>query len=64
MVMKVNAAIHAPRNKVCEFLTESIQIGRCAPGVVKIEIVEPDKNYRKRDQLPCTGRADFHPICN
>lgn len=46
MVLKGNVAIHAPRKKVWDFLTDPNQIGQCVPGVEKIEIVEPNKKYR------------------
>lgn len=46
MVLKGNVAIHAPRNRVWDFLTDPNQIGQCVPGVEKIEIIEPNKKYR------------------
>lgn len=46
MVLKGNVAIHAPRKKVWDFLTDPNQIGQCVPGVEKIEIIEPNKKYR------------------
>jgi uncharacterized protein len=46
MVLKGNVAIHAPRKRVWDFLTDPNQIGQCVPGVEKIEIVEPNKKYR------------------
>lgn len=46
MLLKGNVTIHAPRKKVWDFLTDPTQIGPCAPGVEKIEIVELDKKYR------------------
>jgi len=46
MVLKGNVAIHAPRKKVWDFLTDPNQIGQCVPGVEKIGIIEPNKKYR------------------
>jgi carbon monoxide dehydrogenase subunit G len=38
--------IRAPRKKVWDFLTDPNQIALCAPGVEKIETLEPNKRYR------------------
>ena len=46
MLLKGNVTIHAPRKKVWDFLTDPNQIGPCAPGVEKIETIEPEKRYR------------------
>jgi carbon monoxide dehydrogenase subunit G len=46
MLIKGEVAIQAPRKKVWDFLTDPNQIGPCAPGVEKIETIEPDKKYR------------------
>jgi len=46
MLLKGDVAIHAPRKKVWDFLTDPNQIGLCAPGVEKIETIEPNKKYR------------------
>jgi len=46
MLLKGNVTIHASRQKVWNFLTDPNQIGPCAPGVEKIETIEPDKKYR------------------
>jgi carbon monoxide dehydrogenase subunit G len=46
MQLKGDVTIHAPRKRVWDFLTDPNQIGPCAPGVEKIETVEPDKKYR------------------
>ncbi len=46
MLLKGDVTIHAPRKKVWDFLTDPNQIGPCAPGVEKIETIEPDKKYR------------------
>lgn len=45
MLIKGNVTIHAPRKKVWDFLTDPNQIGPCAPGVEKIETIEPNKRY-------------------
>jgi len=46
MLLRGDVTIHAPRKKVWDFLTDPSQIGPCAPGVEKIETIEPDKRYR------------------
>ncbi|MEK6754337.1 MAG: carbon monoxide dehydrogenase subunit G [Chloroflexota bacterium] len=46
MQLKGDVAIHAPRKKVWDFLTDPNQIGQCVPGVEKIETIEPLKKYR------------------
>jgi hypothetical protein len=46
MLLKGDVTIHAPRKKVWDFMTDPNQIGPCAPGVEKIEIIEPNKRYR------------------
>jgi uncharacterized protein len=46
MLLKGDVTIHAPRKKVWDFLTDPNQIGLCAPGVEKIETIEPNKKYR------------------
>lgn len=46
MLLKGDVTIHAPRKKVWDFMTDPNQIGQCAPGVEKIEEIEPMKRYR------------------
>jgi uncharacterized protein len=46
MLLKGDVMIRAPRKKVWDFLTDPNQIGQCAPGVEKIEELEPMKLYR------------------
>jgi uncharacterized protein len=46
MLLKGDVTIRAPRKKVWDFLTDPNQIGQCAPGVEKIEELEPMKRYR------------------
>lgn len=46
MLLKGDVTIHAPRKKVWDFMTDPEQIGQCAPGVEKIEVIEPLKRYR------------------
>src|SRR5919108_524257 len=46
MLLKGDVTIRAPRKKVWDFLTDPNQIGQCAPGVEKIEEIEPMKRYR------------------
>jgi carbon monoxide dehydrogenase subunit G len=46
MLLKGDVAIRAPRKKVWDFLTDPKQIAQCAPGVEKVEELEPLKRYR------------------
>jgi uncharacterized protein len=46
MQLKGDVTIRAPRKKVWDFMTDPDQIGKCAPGVEKIEMIEPLKRYR------------------
>lgn len=46
MLLKGEVSIHAPRERVWDFLTDPRQVGMCAPGVESIEVIEPDKRYR------------------
>lgn len=46
MQLKGDVTIRAPRKKVWDFMTDPEQIGKCAPGVEKIEVIEPLKRYR------------------
>jgi len=45
MQLKGEVNIRAPRQKVWDFMTDPEQIGQCAPGVEKIEVIEPLKKY-------------------
>jgi len=46
MLFKGDVTIKAPRKRVWDFMTDPEQIGQCAPGVEKIEVIEPMKKYR------------------
>ena len=46
MLLKGDVAIRAPRKRVWDFLTDPNQVGQCAPGVEKIEEIEPLRRYR------------------
>ena len=46
MRLQGDVNIKAPRKKVWDFMTDPNQIGQCAPGVEKIEMIEPLKKYR------------------
>ncbi|MEW6084571.1 MAG: carbon monoxide dehydrogenase subunit G [Chloroflexota bacterium] len=46
MQLKGDVTIKAARKKVWDFLTDPNQLGQCAPGVEKIETIEPLKKYR------------------
>ncbi|MGE5414855.1 MAG: CoxG family protein [Syntrophomonadaceae bacterium] len=39
-------SIQAPRQKVWEFLTDPNKVAGCAPGLEKLEILEPGKRFR------------------
>src|ERR1051325_3504480 len=41
-----DVTIQAPRKRVWDFMTDPEQIGQCAPGVEKIEVLESMKKYR------------------
>jgi uncharacterized protein len=45
MQLKGDVTIRAPRKRVWDFMTDPEQIGQCAPGVEKIEMIEPLKRY-------------------
>jgi uncharacterized protein len=61
MILKGDVAIRAPRKKVWDFLTDPNQIGQCAPGVEKIEEIEPMKRYRGVVSVGLGGvRAKFN----
>lgn len=46
MRLKGEVTIRAARKQVWDFMTDPEQIGQCAPGVEKIEVIEPLKRYR------------------
>ena len=46
MQLKGDVTIRAPRKAVWDFMTDPEQIGQCAPGVEKIEVIEPLKKYK------------------
>ena len=46
MQLKGDVTIRAPRKKVWDFMTDPEQIGQCAPGVEKIEVIEPLRKYK------------------
>lgn len=41
-----SVTIDAPRGQVWAFLTDPNQVGKCAPGLESMEIVEEDKRFR------------------
>ena len=45
MQLRGDVTIQAPRKRVWDFMTDPEQIGQCAPGVEKIEMIEPLKKY-------------------
>jgi carbon monoxide dehydrogenase subunit G len=46
--MQFNGSVNfdAPREKVWEFLKDPLAVGRCAPGMKSVEIIEPEKQFR------------------
>jgi carbon monoxide dehydrogenase subunit G len=46
MKMSGTVTIKAPRQKVWEFLTDPEKVSQCAPGVEKVEVVEPGKKFK------------------
>lgn len=46
MNFKGTVTIHAPREKVWKFLTDPQQLSDCAPGLEKLEIIEPNRKFR------------------
>ena len=46
MRLQGEVTIRAPRKRVWDFMTDPNQIGQCAPGVEKIEMIEPLKRYK------------------
>lgn len=46
MRLQGDVVIHAPIKKVWDFMTDLNQISQCAPGVEKVEEIEPLKKYR------------------
>ncbi len=46
MRLQGDVVIRAPLKQVWDFMTDPNQIGQCAPGVEKIEMIEPLKKYR------------------
>ncbi|MGA9534078.1 MAG: carbon monoxide dehydrogenase subunit G [Anaerolineales bacterium] len=41
-----SVTIDAPRGQVWAFLTDPNQVGKCAPGLESMEIIEEDKRFR------------------
>ncbi len=46
MILKGTVTINAPREKVWSFLTDPQQLSDCAPGLEKLEIIEPNEKFR------------------
>lgn len=38
--------VNAPRSKVYNFFTDAHLVSQCAPGVDKLEVIEPDKKFK------------------
>lgn len=41
-----STSINAPRDKVWAFLVDPNEVSKCAPGVEKVEPVEPDRKFK------------------
>jgi hypothetical protein len=46
MRLQGSTIIKAPRQKVWEFVTDPESVASCAPGVEKVEVVEPGKKFK------------------
>jgi carbon monoxide dehydrogenase subunit G len=46
MHVEGSVTIDAPREQVWDFLTDPDQVGKCAPGLESMEIIEQDKRFR------------------
>ncbi|MGQ0601987.1 MAG: CoxG family protein [Anaerolineales bacterium] len=46
MQLSGQTIIKAPRQKVWEFVTDPESVASCAPGVEKVEVVEPGKKFK------------------
>ncbi len=46
MNFKGTVKINAPRDKVWAFLTNPEELGDCAPGLEKLEIIKPNEEFR------------------
>lgn len=46
MHVEGTVTIDAPRQQVWAFLTDPDEVGKCAPGLESMEILEPDERFR------------------
>lgn len=46
MKLSGSVTINASRQKVWDFLTDPVQVGQCAPGVEKVELVEGKRKFK------------------
>lgn len=46
MKLSGSVTIKAPRQKAWDFLTDPNKVTECAPGVEKVEVIEPGKKFR------------------
>jgi carbon monoxide dehydrogenase subunit G len=46
MQFEGTVTIHAPQDRVWQFLTDPESVAKCAPGVESVEVVEPDRKFR------------------
>ena len=63
--MKFDATVNikAPRDKVCEFVTDAEAVSKCAPGLDSMEIVTPENaEVRRFSPEAVIGESDPVPI--
>jgi carbon monoxide dehydrogenase subunit G len=46
MLLEGNTRINAPQEKVWNFLTDPHSVSQCAPGLVSVDIIVPEKQFK------------------
>jgi carbon monoxide dehydrogenase subunit G len=66
MQLSGSVTIHAPRQKVWDFVTDPQKVSQCAPGVEKVEVMEGGRKFRATAAIgfgsvkaKFTGDAEF-----
>jgi len=66
MQLSGSVTIHAPRQKVWDFVTDPQKVSQCAPGVEKVEVMEAGRKFRATAAIgfgsvkaKFTGDAEF-----
>jgi len=66
MQLSGSVTIHAPRQKVWDFVTDPEKVSQCAPGVEKVEVMEAGRKFRATAAIgfgsvkaKFTGDAEF-----